>query len=231
MRYPFLQPLLLVALARVSGLFHPLSSPAADKQAGESAFVYVSDCLQIRKTVKPAMNAYFESKPKSEKHIRIRGENTPIRGDINAQIPKKNKLANPENENNTYFFMHTQGEFYDRPSCLPCMDIRVSEGLECREKGVTLFSLPLAKGYWRANTNTTIIHECLHENACAGGGIVSSANDYCNPGYEGPCECNRSVICKDWSVQHQPDGKKFLFRVRLKTLLYGSLTRNMRFLY
>lgn len=78
-------------------------------------------------------------------------------------------------------------------SCGQCASIEGSEGVDCDSPGAALASLPIRRGYWRANSASTIVQECLHSDACVGAYEVSSSDDYCGDGYKGPCESSKSV--------------------------------------
>ncbi len=51
---------------------------------------------------------------------------------------------------------------------------------------VTLATLNIDPGYWRATQSSENILPCYYEDACLGG--VTGAAGYCSEGYEGPCE-------------------------------------------
>lgn len=51
---------------------------------------------------------------------------------------------------------------------------------------VTLETLSIEPGYWRATASSTEIVPCYHADACLGG--VTGTAGYCLEGYEGPCE-------------------------------------------
>lgn len=71
-----------------------------------------------------------------------------------------------------------------------CSDIDLGdEALDCDLPGVQLETLPVAAGYWRASNSTTVIRECLNDEACTGGSVIQQAEDYCADGYEGACAC------------------------------------------
>eukprot|EP00903_Cladosiphon_okamuranus_P020453 g18773.t1 len=64
--------------------------------------------------------------------------------------------------------------------------IEGSDGVDCSQPGATLASLPLREGYWRSSQASRVVHQCIHPDACVGGTQVSSSEDYCEDGYEGP---------------------------------------------
>ena len=72
--------------------------------------------------------------------------------------------------------------------CEQCASIDGEEGVDCDSPGAILISLPILQGYWRANSASVVVHECLHVDACAGATTISSSDDYCTDGYNGPCE-------------------------------------------
>ncbi|CAM9140361.1 unnamed protein product [Ectocarpus sp. 12 AP-2014] len=71
--------------------------------------------------------------------------------------------------------------------CELCTDIDGDgDGVNCDEKGATTRTLPVQPGYWRASLDSVYIRQCFNEDACQGGSIVASEQEYCNAGYEGP---------------------------------------------
>ena len=73
-------------------------------------------------------------------------------------------------------------------SCEQCSSIEGGEGVDCAIPGATLASLPIKKGYWRPNSESIVVQECLNSDACVGAEVVSTSDDYCGDGYKGPCE-------------------------------------------
>ncbi len=74
-------------------------------------------------------------------------------------------------------------------SCILCATLEQgAEALDCEQPGATMAAMPVQPGFWRSNTTSLEFHRCLHEGACVGGTDVSSSDDYCAKGYEGPCE-------------------------------------------
>ncbi|CAM9644386.1 unnamed protein product [Ectocarpus sp. 13 AM-2016] len=71
-------------------------------------------------------------------------------------------------------------------SCEQCANIDGAEGLDCELPGATLASLPIREGYWRSSGESLTIHQCVHHAACVGATQISSAQDYCGEGYQGP---------------------------------------------
>ncbi|CAM9462085.1 unnamed protein product, partial [Ectocarpus sp. 12 AP-2014] len=76
----------------------------------------------------------------------------------------------------------------DSDSCCElCTDLDGDEdGVNCEDMGATTRTLPVKAGYWRASLDSVYIRQCFNEDACQGGSIVASEQDYCNAGYEGP---------------------------------------------
>lgn len=68
------------------------------------------------------------------------------------------------------------------PKCSGVMDHASSTG-----GNITMESLSIERGYWRATMTTTDILECHNADACLGG--VTESSGYCLESYEGPCEC------------------------------------------
>ena len=73
-------------------------------------------------------------------------------------------------------------------SCKQCISLEGGQGVDCESPGATLASLPIRQGYWRWSRESLVIHKCANSKACAGRTQVSSADDYCQGGYKGPCE-------------------------------------------
>lgn len=72
--------------------------------------------------------------------------------------------------------------------CKQCSDITNAGGVDCKSPGATLTALPIKPGFWRSNNTKLVVHECFHSGACSGNTTVSTADDYCEFGYNGPCE-------------------------------------------
>lgn len=53
------------------------------------------------------------------------------------------------------------------------------------EDGVTLETLNITKGYWRVSSESDNILACYNADACVGDVLLEN---YCAPGYKGPCE-------------------------------------------
>ncbi|CAN0382790.1 unnamed protein product [Ectocarpus sp. 12 AP-2014] len=64
------------------------------------------------------------------------------------------------------------------------------------EDGLTLETLKIDQGYWRATTESVIILACYNADACAGG--KTGADSFCASGYQGPycavCETDYSSL-------------------------------------
>lgn len=60
------------------------------------------------------------------------------------------------------------------------------EHTSASEPGVTLQTLNVSRGYWRATNTSEKILACYNEDACSGG--VTGADGFCASGYTGPCE-------------------------------------------
>ena len=52
--------------------------------------------------------------------------------------------------------------------------------------GITVETLNIEKGYWRATATSQTILACYNEDACRGG--VTGAEGFCDSGYAGPCK-------------------------------------------
>lgn len=79
-------------------------------------------------------------------------------------------------------------------SCELCDSLEGGDGVDCESPGATLFSLPIRQGYWRSSQSSLVVFECFHAKACAGRTKILSADDYCEDGYKGPCECRDGQI-------------------------------------
>ena len=55
--------------------------------------------------------------------------------------------------------------------------------------GVTMETLVISRGYWRATSTSDAILACYNADACSGG--VTGAESFCALGYTGPCEQGR----------------------------------------
>eukprot|EP00752_Nemacystus_decipiens_P002518 g2363.t1 len=86
--------------------------------------------------------------------------------------------------------MLCDGCFFEEPDLVP-----VCEGVMEHSKSsggtVTLETLSIDPGYWRATASSKDILACHHADACLGG--VSGTDDFCLEGYEGPY-CS---VCSD----------------------------------
>lgn len=61
------------------------------------------------------------------------------------------------------------------------------EGADCAVAGVTIESLKVVPGYWRASNGTSVLHKCLVAEACVGGKISGNdASSLCRTGHTGP---------------------------------------------
>ncbi|CAM9794426.1 unnamed protein product [Chrysoparadoxa australica] len=92
-----------------------------------------------------------------------------------------------------------QGEYRNETSCTKVL-CELEEHLECVnfDIGVSIRSLPVKKGYWRANLANSKTRRCLYSEACKGFDakvfLAGAAKDhlpnvtelYCEDGYEGP---------------------------------------------
>lgn len=65
--------------------------------------------------------------------------------------------------------------------CVPQLEHATSAG-----EGVTVETLEIDKGYWRATNTSTLILPCYNTEACVGG--ITGSSGYCDDGYDGPCK-------------------------------------------
>ncbi|CAN0547989.1 unnamed protein product, partial [Laminaria digitata] len=77
--------------------------------------------------------------------------------------------------------------------CEQCASVEGEEGVDCDSAGATLTALPIREGYWRTNDESKVVHECLHSDACKGATTISSSEDYCADGHNGPY----CAVCSD----------------------------------
>ena len=68
-----------------------------------------------------------------------------------------------------------------KPVCEVPLEHTTAEG-----PGVTVDTLTIARGYWRATNQSEKILACYNADACIGG--ETGADGYCSPGYKGACE-------------------------------------------
>lgn len=95
------------------------------------------------------------------------------------------------------------------------------EGVNCSEPGSTLSTLLIRSGYWRESNESSTIRECLFSGACRGGSNASSSDDYCNKGYEGPCEYDKDDVSQK-CMRFRCGGK------RITGVLMPSIVGNCR---
>lgn len=67
------------------------------------------------------------------------------------------------------------------PLCIDQIDNSYSSG-----GNVTLETLTILPGYWRATNTSPNVLACFKAAACRGG--ITGTPGYCDTGYEGPCE-------------------------------------------
>lgn len=67
------------------------------------------------------------------------------------------------------------------PTCVGVLDHSNSSG-----GTVTLATLSIERGYWRATASSPNVLPCYNSDACLGG--VTGEPGYCQMGYEGPCK-------------------------------------------
>ena len=82
--------------------------------------------------------------------------------------------------------------------CVQCAEIIGAEGVDCTIPGATQASLPIKAGFWLADGTSLAIHACLHSEACKGATVMTSSEDYCANGYQGPREYR--FCCEKWAV-------------------------------
>jgi predicted outer membrane repeat protein len=87
----------------------------------------------------------------------------------------------------------TNGQYTNGTKCIACntQEFTCDAGTAKQQLGIITATLPLRSGYWRVDTQTDVILECWHKQACKGGtanAITNDVNDYCSTGYTGPCK-------------------------------------------
>lgn len=75
------------------------------------------------------------------------------------------------------------------------------------EDGVTLETLDVDEGFWRASNESDKILACFNEDACSGG--QTGAEGYCAPGYKGPCERGGNKSAPWWYCRVSKGCEKF----------------------
>ena len=68
-----------------------------------------------------------------------------------------------------------------KPVCELPLEHTTAEG-----PGVTVETLTIARGFWRATKQSENILACYNPEACIEG--ETGSDGYCSPGYTGPCE-------------------------------------------
>jgi hypothetical protein len=76
------------------------------------------------------------------------------------------------------------GQYTDGGHCKPC-----AGGFTCNALGTDSTSLSVSSGMWRADLVSVKLHDCFNADACTGGVATTSVDQYCVPGYIGPCKC------------------------------------------
>ncbi|GMI06912.1 hypothetical protein TrLO_g13169 [Triparma laevis f. longispina] len=60
--------------------------------------------------------------------------------------------------------------------------IKVTDGMSEETPGMNLTTINVKQGFWRTNSKSTDVRECLIPEACVGG----NSTNYCRSGHEGP---------------------------------------------
>ena len=83
------------------------------------------------------------------------------------------------------------------------VEVQIDEEPVCAEpplgataplEGTTVANITLEKGYFRTSNKSHDILQCYQKRACLGG---NDTDDYCAPGYNGPCEKTFYVVARD----------------------------------
>lgn len=99
---------------------------------------------------------------------------------VSFEVESKFFLCRPHEYADT---LHVDGVL-----CKQCSDITRAGGVDCKSPGATSTALPVKPGFWRSNEEDLVVHECFHSGACSGNTTISTADDYCEVGYNGPCK-------------------------------------------
>ena len=71
------------------------------------------------------------------------------------------------------------------PQCISMSDAGIEHASSVG--GVnTIEELDIDQGYWRATTDSIYVFQCYNSDACKGG--LTGTPDFCEKGYQGPCE-------------------------------------------
>ena len=96
------------------------------------------------------------------------------------------------------------GQYEDTKGlCASCGDFEFPP--RCQSPGVTLETLDLTPGTWRATFNSTVIRPCVRSSGCMGGpGNATSADSdsYCGTGHTGPL-CSACEVDYYWGFGQQ----------------------------
>lgn len=137
-------------------------------------------------------------------NITVQVTGVPVLEDVGGDLTSRFELASVGSDggagdvellvNSTFYLCRSfeyaapAGDGDTSVECLPCDDIVGKEGVDCSSPGATLASLPIQEGFWRSDTDSLVILDCVYPEACAGATKVSSSDEYCAEGYQGPCE-------------------------------------------
>lgn len=160
-----------------------------------------ADCGDLRLDVVPSSGVL---PPNGTVKVKVVG--TPINDDVGGNLTSffvLRSVGNTRTNSTGDVRLNVQSTFYLCPafeyaeprvneyggvSCEQCATIAGEEGVDCDSPGATLASLPVRPGYWRSNISSRVVHKCFNPAACIGKTRVSGSDDYCEDGYEGPCE-------------------------------------------
>ena len=83
----------------------------------------------------------------------------------------------------------------DSQNCKWCL-----EEMECNDPGVTIRTVSLKPGYWRADEESDDIRPCrFHDVSCPGVNQTTGPNPYCAPNYRGPlCSACAADFFSNW---------------------------------
>lgn len=74
-----------------------------------------------------------------------------------------------------YFMQELEDGTRECFSCTDAQRLQESQAASCNEPGIELLTLPLQRGFWRVNAESTFLRKCANEDACAGGTVCGAS--------------------------------------------------------
>jgi hypothetical protein len=135
----------------------------------------------------PALNVRGTAFAGNEAHCCYAAAGTPVLG---SQQQFHGSAACADVDSGDLANCCLRSEYSDGQVCRPCPD-----QYDCGTLGITAATLSLKPGLWRANfTGTLLARKCWMPEACAGKVAAGLPDDYCAPGYTGPCESSLLLL-------------------------------------